>query len=324
MPDEVVFRTKAQIGLELIDRALGHGVRVKAWTFDEGYGRDTGFLDALEERGQAYVAEVPTNFHGWVILPRILQTGPSSGRGRKKKYPRLGSGERSSAVRNPLRFSPTFHEQKWQCYRVKDTERGPMVCEVKWAVFWRKEANGLPGRRHCLIVTRNVLTQEVKYFVSNRVPGDRGVVARVTLRWLLTVAYGRWAVESCFRQAKKELGLDHYEVRGWRCVRRHFFLTQLSHLFCARMRRKYDTATTRDEPRLTMEQVRRAVNCWLEAAGARLTKAESFEREAAKQKYHQSRNNQACKSHTKTRKALLKSLGIDVDRIKSCPPPSSA
>jgi SRSO17 transposase len=323
VPDEVVFRTKAQIGLELIDRALGHGVRVRAWTFDEGYGRDTGFLDALEERGQVYVAEVPTNFHGWAIQPQVLQSGSSSGRGRKKKYPRLARAARSSEVQNLLRYSPTLRDQKWQRYHVKDTERGPMVCQVKWTTFWRKEADGLPVRRHCLIVTRNVLTGEVKYFVSNRVPGDRGGVKRVTLRWLLTAAYGRWSVESCFREAKEELGLDHYEVRGWRCVRRHFFLTQLSHLFCARMRQQYDTATTRGDPRLTMEQVRRAVNVWLQQADARLTMTERFERELAKQEYHQRRNAQARKSHTATRKDLLASLDIDFGRIKTCVPPSS-
>ena len=224
----------------MIDRALGHGVRVWAWTFDELYGRDTAFLDGLEERGQVFVGEVPANFHGWVIRPRVLRDGPLPRRGRQRKYPRLARGQRSSEVQNLLRYSPAFRERTWQRYRIKDTERGSEVWEVKWAVFWRKGSNGLPGRRHCLIVARNVLTNEVKYFVSNRVPGERGI----TLRRLLRVAFGRWSVESCFRQAKEELGLDHYEVRGWRCLHRHFYLTQLSHLFCARMRQKFDAATT--------------------------------------------------------------------------------
>ena len=84
----------------------------------------------------------------------------------------------------------------------------------------------------------------MKYFVSNRVPGEHGI----TLRRLLRVAFGRWSVESCFRQAKEELGLDHYEVRGWRCLHRHFYLTQLSHLFCARMRQKFDAAIAARRP----------------------------------------------------------------------------
>ena len=317
-----MFRTKPQIALGMVDRALAHGVRVRAWTFDEAYGRDTAFLDGLEQRRQIFVGEVPTNFHGWVIKPRVLKDGPSPSRGRKKKYPRLARGQRSSEVQNLTRFSPVFRTKTWQRYRIKDTERGPEVWEVKWAVFWRKGADGLPGRRHCLIVARNVLTKEVKYFVSNRVPWERGI----NLRRLLCVAFQRWSVESCFRQAKEELGLDHYEVRGWRCVHRHFYLTQLSHLFCARMRQKFDAATTPDDPleHLTMEQVRRAVNAWLEAAAERLTRAERLQRELDKQQYYQRRNAQARKSHTKTRKARLKSLGIDADSIKSCIPRSSA
>lgn len=309
------------MALAMLDRALAHGVCVQAWTFDEGYGRDTIFLDELEQRRQVFVGEVPTNFHGWVIRPRVLRNGSSPRRGRKKKYPRLARGSRSSEVQNLLRYSPAFRKRRWQRYRIKDTERGPEVWEVKWAVFWRKGPEGLPGRRHCLIVVRNVLTKEVKYFVANRVPGELGI----TLRGLLRVAFQRWSVESCFRQAKEELGLDHFEVRGWRCVHRHFYLTQLSHLFCARMRQKFDDATTRKDPleHLTMEQVRRAVNAWLEAAAARLTMAERLQRELAKQQYYQRRNAQARKSHTKTRKARLKALGIDVDCIKSCIPRSS-
>ena len=81
-----------------------------------------------------------------------------------------------------------------------------------------------------------MLSGEVKHFVANCVPGEQGI----TLRWLLRVAFGRWSVERCFREAKDELGMDHYQVRGWRCLHRHFFLTQVSHLFCARVRQEYD------------------------------------------------------------------------------------
>jgi SRSO17 transposase len=320
VPDDVVFRTKPQIALDLVERALANGVRVQAWTFDELYGRDSAFLDGLELRGQIFVAEVPTNFHGWMKKPRVLRCGRSSARrGRKKEYPRLAASQPSSEVQNLLRYSAVFRQQRWQRYRIKDTTRGPEVWEVKWAVFWRKESDGLPSRRQCLIVARNVITKEVKYFVSNRVPGEDGM----TLRRLLRIAFGRWSVENCFRQAKEELGLDHYEARGWRCVHRHFYLTQLSHLFCARVRQKFDAEIVRADPleQLTMEQVRRAINTWIQPAAQRLSKTESLEKELAKQQYYQRRAAQARRSHTKTRKARLKTLGIDADRIKSCLPP---
>ena len=174
-----------------------------------------------------------------------------------KKYPRLARRPRACEVRNLARYSPLFREQSWQRYRIKDTDKGPEVWEVKWEVFWRKGEDGLPGRRHCLIVARNVLTQEVKYFLANRVPGEKGV----TLRWLLRVAFGRWSIERCFRVAKDELGLDHYQVRGWRCLHRHFYLTQASYLFCARIRQEYDAPGGEQVDRLGAEKVSGQKRC---------------------------------------------------------------
>ncbi len=63
IPDEIQFATKPQIALELIDRALGNGIRVSAWKLDEFYGRDSKFLDGLDSRKQANVAEIPSVTH---------------------------------------------------------------------------------------------------------------------------------------------------------------------------------------------------------------------------------------------------------------------
>jgi SRSO17 transposase len=329
VPDEIEFRTKPQIALDQIDRALSNGVCVSAWTFDELYGRDGKFLNGLELRGQLFVGEIPIDFHGWVQRPRVLRSGPkkSKKRGRRKNYPRVARRRPSSEVRNLLTYSPVFREQSWQRYRIKDTDKGPEVWEVKWAVFWRKDEEGLPTRRHCLIVARNVLTGEVKYFLSNRVPGERSPVTgkSVTLRWLLRVAFGRSSIESCFREGKEELGLDHYEVRGWRCVHRHFYVTQLSQLFCARVRQECDNASGDCQDRLTVEQVRSAMDVWLEAADLPApARRKRFETELEKQRYHQRRNKQARTSHRKTRICRLADLGVDVDKIKSCIPGEQA
>lgn len=325
VPDDVEFQTKPQIALGLIDRALANGVRVSAWTFDELYARDGRFLDGLETRKQVFVGEVPSDCRGWVEKPRLDRNGRNTVTkpGRRAKVPRVARRRRVSEVRNLLRWSSAFRYQSWQRYRIKDTGNGPEVWEVKWSVFWRRDEAGLPTRRHCLVVARNVLTEEVKYFLSNRVPGERNPAtgAYVTLRWILRVAFGRWTIERCFREGKEELGLDHYQVRGWRCVHRHFYLTQLSHLFCARVRQEYDESSTDKADRITVEQIRSAMDAWLDTADlppkARRVR---LEKELRTQRYYQRRSRQARKSHTKTRHAKLEVAGIDVDRIKSCIP----
>ncbi len=304
---------------------MNNGVRVSAWTFDELYGRDGRFLDGVTSLGQAFVGEIPGNFHGWVQKPVVLQKRPKNpGKKRlSKKYPRTARRRPSCEVRNLVKHSPVFRKQSWQPYRIKDTDKGPVAWEIKWAVFWRKDEDGLPTRRHCLIVARNVLTGEVKYFLSNRVPGEVNPITGkfVTLRWLLRVAFGRWSIESCFHEGKGELGLDHYEVRSWHCVHRHFFVTQLSHLFCARVRQEYDEASDDESDRITVEQVHSATNVWLESSDLPPRhRRQRLEQECDKQRYYQDRNRQARRSHTKTRIAELEAIGIDINRIKSCLP----
>ena len=296
-------------------------MRVSAWTFDALYTHNPDFLDGLESRSQLFVGEIQTNTHGWVQKPAIRRkhVQKRGKRGPKKKYPRVARS--SSEVRNLLTYSPVFREQAWQRYHIKNTDRGPEVWEVKWSVFWRKGKNKLPTRRHCLMVARNVLTGEVKYFLSNRVPGERNPMTDkcVTLRWLLRVAFGRCSIESCFREGKEELGLDHYEVRGWRCVHRHFYVTQLSHLFCARVRQEYDGSAVDQVDRISVEQVRSAMDVWLDTADLPpQPRRARFEKERYKQQYYQRRNGQARKSHTKTRIQRLAAIGIHVNQIKSC------
>lgn len=237
IPQEVVFRTKPEIALAQIAHAIGNGIRVRAWTFDELYGRGRHFLDGLVALGQDFVGEVPCDFTGWLREPRVLRhpSPPQKPQGRRKRRdPRLSCKALPACeVRNLVTYSPVFRRQKWQRFRIKDGEKGPIVWQVKHARFYRRHGDdGLPGPAHTLIVARNVLDpQQIKYFLSNLVIDGQ----TVTLEGLLWVAFSRWPIERCFEIAKSELGMDHFEMRSWRGIHRHLYLTQVSQLFCARV-----------------------------------------------------------------------------------------
>ena len=320
IPDDIRFQTKPQIALELIDRAKRNGIQVMAWTADALYGRDGAFLDGLDERDEAYVVEVPADFHVWLTKPSILKKPPRNGKGGRKKYPRLRQRERQpSEVQNLVTYSPVFRQQTPQRYLIKDTRRGEEVWEIRWETCWRKSQTGKLVSNQCtLIVARNVLTDETKYFLSNRVPGRNGW----SLRSILRVAFGRWPVEDCFREAKEELGLDHFECRGWRCIHRHLYATILSHLFCARVRQQLSPQEdVLSGELLTMEQVRRAVNVFLNCIDLPpRSRHQRYQDESVRRAYHARRNAQATKSHRKTRRKRLADLGIDATSIKSVLP----
>lgn len=320
IPDDVKFLTKPQIALVLMDEALADGIVVKAWTFDELYGRDGKFLDGLDQRKQAYVGEVPPNCRLWLRKPKVLQKPPRNRSGRPKSYPRLAARDATPyEVQNLAKYSPGLAQQTPQRYRVRDSHKGPEVWEVRWHVGYRKVHDDRFVSSQCtLLVARNVLTEEVKYFMSNRVPGRAGW----TVRELLRVAFGRWQVEACFREAKEELGWDHFECRGWDCVHRHLIVTIVAQLFCARVRHRLcPEEIVTDAQRLTLEQVRRAADVFVRCVDLppRIRERE-YKAELERIRYHQTRNAQSSRSHRKKRMAMYHAMGINPEKIKNVDP----
>jgi SRSO17 transposase len=73
--------------------------------------------------------------------------------------------------------------------------------------------------------------EPTKYFFSNRPAG-------MSLRRLVRTAKGRWWVEHSYKELKDELGLDHFEGRGWRGWQHHVTLVLLAYAFLALRRRQ--------------------------------------------------------------------------------------
>jgi len=233
IPDDVVYRPKWQISLELYDRSLENGITFNWLSFDEGYGGKPLFLQGLDTRGQPFVGEVPVTFTGWIHPPRVTDRPFHRPQGRGRKTPRIVSGSlKASSVKNLLKHSPALRDQPWVRYRIKDGQKGPIVWEAKHTRITIKDEDGLPSIELHLVVARNVLdTDEVKFFVSNAPP-------KTEVSTMLLVAFSRWRVERCFRDQKQEVGLDQWEGRRWLGLQRHLVLTCVSYLFLARVREK--------------------------------------------------------------------------------------
>lgn len=240
IPDEVVYRPKWMIALEMLDRARSNGVRSAFLTFDAGYGMHNDFMTALDDRGVLYVGEVPAHLTGWTKPPPVMLKEHASRHptGHPRTFPRVkilpGDMHKPKRVDALTRHSPVFQRQPWTRFHVKDDQGGAVVWEAKEGDFHLRRGGkllGVPTWAHRLIVARNTLSGEIKYFVSN-------APASVPLRELLCVAFTRWAVERCFQDAKGELGLSHFEVRTYRSLMRHLVLTAVSFLFLARALQK--------------------------------------------------------------------------------------
>ena len=108
-----------------------------------------------------------------------------------------------------------------------------MVWEVKHLPFSPVGGDGLPDEPLHLIVARDVLNpNELKFFVSNASAGT-------SVQEMLLVAFSRWRVERCFEDQKSEVGLDQYEGRRYRGLKRHLILSCISYLFLSRTRQEF-------------------------------------------------------------------------------------
>jgi SRSO17 transposase len=237
IPNEVVYRPKTEIALELYDRARANGLQFDWLTFDEWYGSKPPFLRALDDRPQKFLGEIHKDFVGWIDPPRITNRPYHRGRrGRGRKTPRIVTGSRKARTVEQLAKShPALRDQSWQTWRIKDSEKGPIVWKVKHVMISVKDEEDLPTKRYPLLVCDNPLTGERKYFISNA-PSD------TPLKKLLQVAFSRWPIERCFEDQKGEVGLSHWEGRSWIGLQRHLILTSVSYLFlviaCQRLRGK--------------------------------------------------------------------------------------
>jgi SRSO17 transposase len=234
IPDDMTYRPKWQIALALYDRARANGVSFRYLTFDEGYGGKPEFLRQMAAREQAYVAEVPRTFTGWLSAPYVTDRPYRRGaRGRRRTAPRLGAGSApAQSVEHHLNWTPDLKDQAWTRFRIKDTQKGAMVWEAKHVMLVPKDENGLPATPLHLIVTRNVRdTSEVKFFISN-------APAETPVKELLHVAFSRWRVERCFEDQKTELGFDHFEGRSYLGLKRHQAITAVTHLFLSEVQQQ--------------------------------------------------------------------------------------
>ena len=226
VPKKAIYRPKWKIALDLLERSLSEGVHFRWLTADELYGRTSAFRERVAELGLTYVVEVPCTTKGWTKRPRVEPAGLRLMRGPARSRARVARGERECRQADSLwkRGGPS-----WQVFRVKDTEKGPEVWRVRETRFhpWKREGSrGIPGPKSRLVIAKNVLSQETKYFLTN-------AGSEIALAEVLRIAFSRACIEQLFREAKGAVGLDEFQVRSHRSLNRHLVLTAASLLFLA-------------------------------------------------------------------------------------------
>jgi SRSO17 transposase len=215
VPEDTGFATKPAIALGQIRQALAEGVPVGVVLGDAGYGDETEFRVGVGDLGLRYVLGIRSGTSVWPPGRAPLPPEPWSGRGRPPTRLRRGPkhqpvGVKDSALGLPARAwrKVTWREgsraelsSRFAAVRVRPAHRDTQRSEPwpeEWLLIEWPEGAAEPGR--C--------------WLSNLPP-------RTALRDLVHSAKARWMIERDYQELKQEIGLGHYEGRGWRGFHHH-------------------------------------------------------------------------------------------------------
>jgi SRSO17 transposase len=171
--------------------------------------------------------EVPHNVRVWATRPPTAVPAATGKKGHPFTRRRLAPGAPAPVRVDAL--AAALPPSAWQVAQIREGGKGPLVAEV---AFVRAVAvrDGLPGPDVWVVLRRALdADRELKAYLCNAAADT----PPETLVWLLGL---RWPVEQAIREAKDELGLDHYEVRGWRGWHHHTTMTLLAQGFLVRLR----------------------------------------------------------------------------------------
>jgi SRSO17 transposase len=215
VPKEISFKTKPQIALEQVRWACAAGLPHGVVLMDAGYGADTGLRANITTLGLSYVAGIMPNTTVWAPGTRPLPPKKWSGCGRPPKLIRRDANHRPISVKALARSLP---KRAWRTieWREGTAERlASRFARVRVRVAHRDyQLTDLRPEEWLLIEWPEGEKEPTKYWFST-------LPQNTTFRSLVDLTKQRWRIERDYQELKQEVGLGHFEGRGWRGFHHH-------------------------------------------------------------------------------------------------------
>ena len=239
VPEEIAFATKPTIALGQVEDALAAGLhRPAAVVMDAGYGADTDLRDALTRLDLPYVAGImgSASFRPVDYVP--LPPKPYGGQGRRPSRLRQAPGEIPASARDLALAPPAT---AWRTVTWRESLRGRFAA-VRVRPAHRDADRGILRPVEWLLIEwPKGEAEPIKYFLST-------LPERTPLKRLVHLAKLRWRIERDFEDLKQEVGLGHYEGRGWRGFHHHATLAIAAYGFLAAERAAFSPSGRRWRP----------------------------------------------------------------------------
>jgi SRSO17 transposase len=237
VPAEIAFHTKAEIALAQIRRARERGIPDGIVLADAGYGTDTGFRAQLTKMELPYVMGIMSTVTVWKPGQGPKPPAAYKGTGRPPRLLRRDQRHQPVAVKELAHSLPAdeWKDVAWRQGVHKKLRSRFAALRVRPAHrdYWRAEPH---AEEWLLIEWPKGEAEPTKYWLST-LPAD------VALSELVRMAKHRWIIERDYQELKQELGLGHFEGRGWRGFHHHATLCLAAYGFLVAERNRFSPST---------------------------------------------------------------------------------
>jgi SRSO17 transposase len=207
VPGRIRFKTKQEIALEQIRWAREAGLPRGVALMDADYGRNAKLRRGVTAQGLTYVAGIQSTPLVWKP-----GTGPKPDRATPK-WGRRGNPDLLSVKEIAL----DLPEEAWQTIQWREGTADLLSSRFARLRVRVADANVSVGEltdEWLLIEWPEGEDEPTKYWFST-LPED------IAFRDLVDIAKLRWRIERDYQELKQEVGLGHYEGRGWRGFHHH-------------------------------------------------------------------------------------------------------
>jgi SRSO17 transposase len=240
VPKEISFQSKWAIALEQIRKAVRDGLATAPALADAGYGDSYDFREGITQLRLRYVVSVRERTTIWEPGESPLPPKQQKGRGRPGTRLRRDRQHQPVSVKE-LAESLTAQEWKTVSWREGTKKRlRSRFAALRVRPAHRDERRKKPHAEEWLLIEWPAGESEpTKYWLST-LPSD------TTLRELVKIAKHRWIIERDYEELKQELGLGHYEGRGWRGFHHHATLCIAAYGFLVAERSRFSPSVRAD------------------------------------------------------------------------------
>lgn len=230
VPDEVLFQTKPAIALDQIRTAMAAGLPPGVVLMDAGYGNDTALREGVTALGLTYVAGVQSSLTVWPPGVEPLPPKPWSGKGRPPKLLRRAPGHEPISVKA---LAEGLAPEAWRSVTWREGTNAPLASRfaaVRVHAAHRDEERAERRPEEWLLIEWPEDEEKPTKSWLSTLPETMSLDA------LVETAKLRWRIERDYLELKQELGLGHYEGRGWRGFHHHATLCIAAYGFLIRER----------------------------------------------------------------------------------------